>query len=268
MARTLLVLIALLVGACAGPPSVPDAARAQYDLGWSLIMDAGRWTEAEAAFRAAHAEAPDWQLAATLVARISDDTDERRALVASVTERLESIPADERLLVDAFLLGLHIHLLRAAGETPEPALFERRMAVALANFRAWVALHPADPYVSAELVEWIHNAEGAEAALEAMETVVHPVAAAAPFFASFGAMLLSELGRFEEARLRAQEFAARLGDPGAPAVPYLEACLLFDLGRDDEALARVDVALERDPKHLMAAGLRGRILARIAENDP
>ncbi|MDX1418531.1 MAG: hypothetical protein R3181_01075 [Rubricoccaceae bacterium] len=243
-----------------------EIARAHYTEGFSLILDEGRWTDSEAASRAAMAADPTWVLGRALVARITSDVEEREALLRWIEEHLDEADAAERLLLDLFVLNIRSANARDRGEEMPPEFREQRQALAINNCRAYLDRHPTDPYISAELVEWIHNAEGAQAALDAIQTEIHPDAAQVPFFLYSRAALLSALGRHDEALTLAEAFEQRLADPLAPAPHQLYAQIFSDMGRLEEARERIERAVALDEGNLTAQGLRRHIEAQLTED--
>lgn len=87
----------------------PQALRA-HNADWSYILDAGRWTESEEAFRAAHEAEPDWIMGAALVARITQNVEEREQLLEQIEAGYDGVDPDTRLLLDVFIMNI-----RAAG---------------------------------------------------------------------------------------------------------------------------------------------------------
>ena len=117
----------LSLGGCSSPPEATSdaadtpedlaatsrlAARVHFAEGWTAIMDEGRWTVAEAAFRAAAEADPDWVLGRTLVGRITTDLAEREEILAWVEERLPGVDPTSRLLADVYVLNLRSANLR------------------------------------------------------------------------------------------------------------------------------------------------------------
>lgn len=247
------------------PPTVPAGqtahreARAHLDRGWSLIMDEGRWTDAEAAFRAAMDADPDGVLGRALVGRITQDAGERADLLAWIESRLDLAPADERLMLDLYVMNLRAADARDRGVALDPGFGVRRTAIAITHSRAFLELHPGDHAVSAELVEWIHNRDGAEAALAAMDTEIDPAARTTPFMVKYRGLLLTELGRLDEAEAAARTYARMLDDPMAPGPHALWAAILHAGGRHEEARARIATAVQLDPANLSALGLQRTI---------
>lgn len=59
-----------------------DSARYYFLKGWEEILDNGRWTESEIAFRKATELDPDWLLGKSMIGRITRNLEERQQLYA------------------------------------------------------------------------------------------------------------------------------------------------------------------------------------------
>ena len=233
--------------------------------GWSAIMDEGRWTLAEAEFRAAMAADPDWVLGRALVGRITRNVEEREELLDWIERHLDQAPDDERLLLDIYVHHIAEYNERDRGIAPDPERSERRQRLHIANSRRYLERHPGTPYVSAELVEYVHAADGAEAALHVLNTEVAPSAASIPFCLGYRARMLTELGRYHEAFAVADALDARLDDPLAPAQHVVRARILLRTGQLEEASARIDTALALDGNNLAAWVVRELIRVETAK---
>ena len=229
----------------------PRALR-DYNAGWSYIMDAGRWTESEEAFRAAHEAEPDWIMGAALVARITQDVEEREQLLEQIEAGYDGVDPDTRLLLDVFIMSIRAANARDRGTKLPDGFADERMAIALRNFAEFVRRHPGETYSHAERLEVIHHAEGADAALAMIEREVPADVRRAPFFASFAAGLEAERGNHERAAELAAVYRDRLNDPDAPGIDALESVLLQHRGDLRGALEAAERAASKDPKHLIA----------------
>ena len=266
------LLAAPFVG-CAAPEHRPEVSRSReradlhFEAGWSHIMNEGRWTAAEASFRAAAEADPEWVLARSLVARITADVVEREALLEWIEARIDDVGEPDRLLLEVFVRNIVAMNARDRGRDLPAGFRAERQEIARRNFSRYVEQRPEAWWASAEWVEWIHSAEGAEAALSAIDERVDRSVVDAPFFVSYRTVLLAELGRYAEAEGAALAFEASLQDPGAPAVHVLRAQLALAEGRAGVALVGLERALEIDPAHLIARGLAQRVRARGGTGD-
>lgn len=230
----------------------PRALR-DYNAGWSYILDAGRWTESEEAFRAAHETEPDWIMGATLVARITQDVEEREQLLEQIEAGYDRVDPDTRLLLDVFIMTIRAANARDRRTKLPEGFADERKAIALRNFAEFVRRRPGETYAHAERLEVIHYAEGADAALATIEREVPADVRQAPFFASFAAGLEAERGNHERAAQLAAVYRDRLNDPDAPGIDALDSVLLQHQGDLRGALEAAERAVSKDPKHLIAA---------------
>lgn len=234
-----------------------------YNAGWSYIMDAGRWTESEEAFRAALKAEPDWIMGAALVARITQDVEEREQLLEQIEKGHERVDPDTRLLLDVFIMSLRVANARDRGTKLPEGLADERTAIALRNFAEFVRRHPGETYSHAERLEVIHHAEGVDAALAAIEDEVPAAVRQAPFFASFAAGLEAERGNHERAAQLAAVYRDRLNDPDAPGIDALESVLLQHRGDLRGALEAAERAVSKDPQHLIAVRRVGWLRSQL-----
>lgn len=240
----------------------PRALR-DYHAGWSYILDAGRWTESEEAFRAAHEAEPDWIMGAALVARITQDVEEREQLLEQIETGYDGVDPDTRLLLDIFIMSIRAANARDRGTKLPEGFADERTAIALQNFAEFVRRHPGETYTHAERLEVIHHAEGADAALATIDREVPADVRQAPFFASFAAGLEAERGNHERAVELAAVYRDRLNDPDAPGIDALESVLLQHRGDLRGALEAAERAVSKDPKHLIATGRRDWLRSRL-----
>jgi len=230
------------------------AAIAAYQQGFSYILDEGRWTASEAAFREAARLDPDWVMGKTLVARITQDLQERERLLAEIEAGYAGAPEDSRLILEVFLMNIRAANARDRGEQMPEGFAAQRRAVAVENFGLFCERHPGETYLQLERLEWVHNVEGAEATLALMETLPEGVLRA-PSFAGLEATLRAELGEMDAAWAAFARFEGMVDDR-APAVAYLRAQLLNAQGDVAGALAAAERAVKLDPKHVLAVRMR------------
>ncbi|MEL7122873.1 MAG: hypothetical protein AAFO07_25725, partial [Bacteroidota bacterium] len=83
-----------------------DSARYYFFKGWEEIMDNGRWTESEIAFRKAIKHDPQWLLGESLVGGITRNTKERQNFLRELELAKDQSSVDERLLLDVNILSL------------------------------------------------------------------------------------------------------------------------------------------------------------------
>ena len=228
-------------------------------------MDFGLWTEAERSFRKAVEIDPDFIIGKSLVARISASLEERQELQREIESRSAEVDAAGRLILEVFLRNIQAMNLRDQGRPPSVEFNNGREALAISNFGAFLDKYPDDTYIMAEYVEWLHRVEGAQTALIAIRQNLTANQRKVPFFVRYAASLNAELGNYDEALAQASGFQTMLDNPGMPEQYVLYAEIYHGLGRLDDARQNVDKALELDPGHLIASGLRSRIHAELGQ---
>ena len=75
-----------------------DSARFYFLKGWQEILDYGRWTESEAAFRKAVEFDPDWLLGKSLVGRITRNLEERENLLAELEAKKDKADVPDQAI--------------------------------------------------------------------------------------------------------------------------------------------------------------------------
>jgi tetratricopeptide (TPR) repeat protein len=236
-----------------------DPARRYYHQGWEQIMDFGLWTEAERSFRKAVETDPDFIIGKSLVARISSNLEERLELQREIESRISEVDANGLLVLNVFLRNIQAMNLRGQGKPLSEEFNKDRKALAISNFNAFLEIYPDDTYIMAEYVEWIHRADGAQAALATIRQNLTPGQRETPFFVRYAAALNAELGNHDRALSQARDFAAMLDNPDLPEQYVLYAEIYHRTGRLDAARENIDKAVELDPRHLIASGLQSQI---------
>lgn len=258
---TLVALFAPMYGASARESGfyayggVSSDALEVYRRGWVEILEYGRWAEAERLYREALALDPAFTIAKSVLARITEDAEERQALFREVESELDRVDADGLLILEVYQRTLELFAFRERGD-PLPAGFRDAMArQAVSSYARFVEKYPAEWSVVIEYIEWVHALNGPEAAL----SEVARIGAGEQGFSYFPAYFEAQLGRFDRARALADEFAAGFSDPLVPQPHYLNAYISYQLGQFDAAEQHVARALELAPRHLIAQRLQNLI---------
>ena len=134
--------IVLLISACNTKPTSAsfdygtqkDSARYYFFKGWEEILDNGRWTESEEAFRKAIEFDPDWILGKSLVGRITRSLEEREELLQKLELTKDQTGEYERLLLDVNLLSLEAANNRDQGIKNSEEFKKRKRQLAETNF--------------------------------------------------------------------------------------------------------------------------------------
>lgn len=236
-----------------------DSAHYYYHQGWQQIMDTGQWTLSEASFRRAVTFDTNFRLGKILVARISDNLEERELLYQAVEAQISEANAHERLLLTVYLSNVKRMNLQVQNPALTKATTASHRTLSEQNFRAFVHSFPEESYVKAEYIEVLHANYGAKTALDSLQKLVTARQKNVPFFTSYTALLESELGHFDEALSAANQLNKMLNDTTLPS-PYVTfAAIYTEMDSLEKAQKYINQALRLDKKHLIAQGLKKRL---------
>ncbi len=236
-----------------------DSARYYFIKGWEEILDNGRWTESEIAFRKAMEFDPDWPVGKSLVGRITQDLEERQRLLAELETIKAKVGPDERLLLDIFMPSMVTMNNRDQGVRSAPEAGKNRRALAEANFREFVHKYPEESYIKAEYIETLHANHGAKIALDSLNILASEEQAVLGFYISYAGTLGLELGNTEYATEMLHLLRYMLRDPSYTSPIMLKAQI--DMAQDslEKASQLVNKVVRMDPNHLIAVGMQRRI---------
>jgi tetratricopeptide (TPR) repeat protein len=225
-----------------------------YEQGWRYILDEGRWTAAEASFRAAVANDSAFYLAWAQVGRISADSVERRHIAAMLNERKSSLEMWEQKLLDVYLQSLHLIDRKDRGIGIEAAQVKEFYRSGEQYFSEFLKLYPNERYVFAEYIELIHGIYGAQAALDSLSNAKEALAGI-PFLISYKAQLLAEAGQYEQALIWAEKYKKQAPDTLTPQIYYTYAYIHWQAGDSTKALEEAQKCLRLDDRHTLARRL-------------
>ena len=236
-----------------------DSARYYFFKGWEEIMDNGRWTASEKAFRKALEFDPNWPLGQSLVGRISRDVEERKKILQAIEANKDQIAEDERLLLDVNLLSIQAAINRAQGvqNNPEQRLY--RMQLAENNFGQFARKYPDDAYFKAEYIEFLHANHDAQTALDSLKALATTEQLELGFYISYQASLELELNNLGKAQSLLAVLEENLSDPTYTSPLMLQAQIYMAQDSLKQAKLLVDQVVEMDPNHLIAQGTKSRI---------
>lgn len=240
-----------------------DSALFYFQKGWEHIMDKGEWTLSEEAFRKAVDHDPDFLIGKSLVARISDSLEERQEIKEILESQKESLTADERLLLDVYMLN--IDLTNAQTQAPERIkdIVKEFSILSEENYRTFVHKYPEESYIKAEYIEVLYAGYGPQIALDSLQILTSEKEREEHlFFKSYASSLEAELGNYEQALVYANEIVAE--SEMAAANPHvIFADIYFKMDSLQLAKKYIDKALALDPKHIIAQRLKRDIENRI-----
>ena len=266
---SLLVTLVLLTASCQNEADTTDiyfdygtsndSARYYFNKGWEEIMDNGRWTRSEEAFRKAIEFDPDWLLGQSLVGRITQDLEERERILNDIRENQEEANEDERLLLDVNLFSLEATNNMAKGKSNPPELLKLRQELAERNFGAFARKYPEDTYFKAEYIEFLNRNYGAQMALDSLRSLTTNDQRQLGFYISYEGLLELELGNIDQAIRLADELTPLMLDSTYLTQMVLESRILLELDSISFAQMIINKVVQTDPKHLIALGLKRRI---------
>ncbi len=221
-------------------------------------MDDGDYTASEVAYRNMMKADPKFLIGMALLGRISSDPKERSTIEQILNKRKDEMHGDERLLLDVFIQLLTLTNVR--DKDPEQAKKLRQKTFDLAEKNLFQIAHkyPDDVYTKAEYFEVIHFRHGPAKALDSLFRLTTPQQRKNPFILGFAAELEAELGRFEEAMLKARELAMILESESVPKAHVVLGDIYLKMGRKHDAIVEIDIALGLDPNNIDAQRLKLR----------
>lgn len=242
-----------------------DSARYYFQKGWEEILDNGRWTESELAYRKAVAIDPNWLLAKSLLGRITRDPKEKLKLLKELQLHVSEAAKDERLLLDVNILSIGASVNRDRGVPNSSEFNQNRRELAEKNFGAFARKYPEDDYFKAEYIELLHANHGAQVALDSIDILATSRQKGLGFYISYAAALQIEIGNIEEAITLSNTLNKTLFDPSFLSPMVLNVQILMAQDSMAKAYALINRVVEADTNHIIAQGIQER-LKRAMEN--
>ena len=244
-----------------------DSARYYFHKGWHEIMDNGRWTASELAFRKAVDWDPDWALGKSLLGRISRDVNERERLYEEIQLLYPDIGSDERLLVDVNLLSLEAANNRDRGIKNSQSFNQERRKIAEANFGKFARTYPQDDYFKAEYIEFLHANYGSELALDSLMILATEDQMKLGFYISYSASLNLDLGNIEDAKFLGESLQPLMLDSTYTSYLKFKAELAMAQDSMDIAYAYLKEIVAIDSNHIIAKGMLNRVEGALSLKD-
>ena len=253
----------LSLSACNSPKDSPsfnygtqsDSARFYYLKGFHEILDNGRWTESEKAYRKALEFDPDYALGKSLVGRITRDLTEREKLLQALQQMKDPRSPDEKLLLDVYLLSMQAYNHRDKGIKASPDFNLQRRQLAETNFRQFVHTYPEDDYVKAEYIEWLHAIHGPKTALDSLKSLATARQKELGFYISYAASLELELGNLPNAIAHSKKLQSLMRDSTYTSYLRLKAEIYLAQDSLHKAKECIDRVVKRDSNHIIALGM-------------
>lgn len=242
-----------------------DSARSYYMKGFQEILDHGRWTESEKAYRKAIEIDPNYTLGKSLVGRITRDVLERENLLEEVREARASESNDVGLLLDVYLLSMESYNNRDKGIKSTPAFHANRKKLAESNFRKFIHKYPDDNYVKAEYIEWLNAIHGPEVALDSMRVLATEEQMKLGFYISYAASLEIAVGNIDKAIAHSKALKKLMKDSTYTSYLKLKAEILMAQDSFYKAKQYIDRVVDIDPNHIIALGMQSQINNKLAD---
>ncbi|MFY0593110.1 hypothetical protein [Roseivirga sp.] len=236
-----------------------DSARYYFLKGWEEILDNGRWTESEAAFRKAVEFDADWLLGKSMVGRITRDLSERQKLLSEIEASIDLVSPDERSLIEVNLLSMQAANNRGMGIPNTKESTQARMKLAEQNFGAFARKYPEDDYFKAEYIEFLHANYGAQTALDSMKSLASARQLKLGFYLSYSADLELELGHMDRAMAYALILNETLTDPSFLSPKMVQANIYISMDSLQKASDLIDQVVVADSNHIIALGMQSRL---------
>jgi tetratricopeptide (TPR) repeat protein len=240
-----------------------DVAKSYFFKGFEEILDNGRWTESEEAFRKAVELDPDWMLAKSLVGRITRSLEERTELLNELELKKNQTGEYERLLLEVNILSLKAANNRDQGIKNSEEFVKKRNRLAEKNFGIISRKFPKDNYFKAEYIEYLHNNYGAKVALDSLNILSTDAQMKLGFYISYSATLALELGNMKKALAFSTKLDETLNDPSFTSPFILKAEIYLAQDSLVKAKKYVDKVVQMDSNHLIAIGLQATINSRL-----
>lgn len=236
-----------------------DSARYYFLKGWEEILDNGRWTESEIAFRKASNLDPDWLLGKSMIGRITRNLEERQSIFNALDAKKHQADQDERLLLDVNLLSMQAANNRGLGIANTQESTRIRMQLAEKNFGAFARKYPSDNYFKAEYIEFLHANHGAQLALDSLKALASPDQMSLGFYLSYSADLELELGNVDRAMALSMMLGETLTDPSYLSPLMVQANIYISMDSIQKASEIIDKVVAADSNHMIALGMQSRL---------
>lgn len=263
-----LVLTLGLVGAITSQASAQklplstnsDSALYYYYLGWKEVMDHGHYSNSALAYRKMAQSDPEFLIGQCLLARISEDPEERLRILTHVENHKASVDGDERLLLDVFIELIKLTNLRASKDTVR---INKQLQTALklgeVNLKRLAYKYVDDIYYRCEYIEVMAYLYGPDTALATLRDLFPSGIDSNSFLLGFSSGLESKMQNLTAAKRKAQQLSNLLSDIDVPRPWVTWAQYYKASGQTDSASYCVDKALELDAGCLDAIRLKQEI---------
>lgn len=243
-----------------------DSSLHYYLLGWHQILNQGFYGPAEESYRKALSFDSTFLLGQSVLARLTEDLEERQAFYDHIEPLSEQIQGVEGDLLEVFLSLMRYTLIREKAPDQAAALRPNLLTRAQTLLCGVRQEYPNIDYIESECVEFIHATQGAAAALDSLASFQEERVIGNAFLAGYEAVLLAELEQFDKALAIAEALARTDQGRSIPRPDVVLAHVYYGWGKLEEAQKHITKAVNMDPRNLEATRLQAQILAALAED--
>ena len=242
-----------------------DSAFHYYELGWSEILDYGRWSSSEEAFRNAVKHDPGFILGWSLVGRISSNKEERVTILEHLDSRSNELNEYEQILLDIYSGNIERMNLRETGLQHDQSSGRDHMKIKEDQFRKFLSAYPNVSSALMEYIEILHANHGPKVALDTLVAQDAQLRMTHPFFIRYQSLLEAELGHIESAIQLAEEFEEVVNDSLTPEMYVLRGNLYEAMDNIEMAQIQYSLATSLDSSHLIAQSNKNRLESLIKD---
>ncbi len=236
-----------------------DSAAYHYTEGWKQIMDYGNYSQAEVEWREAKTFDKDFLLNLAVLARVTQDLEERIALTKVLESRKDELNGDERQVLDIYLALTHYTNLRDHESSLKDSALNAALDLSYSNMPGVVNRNPEEVYLKSEYYETLHRRIGAKQTLDSIQILTLPSQIDNPFILGYRASLYAEIENYDAALLVARRLVSAIGDRSI-AKPYaVLADIYFKQGDYARATLNVERAYSIDPNNLDILRLKDKL---------
>ena len=240
-----------------------DSTLFYYNQGWKQIMDFGDYTAAEVSYRKALTFDADFLIGKSVLARLTQNLEERLSLYETLENEKHSIKGDERLILDVYIALTKYTNLRDQKSPETKKALQEAFKLSENNVGKIVHKYPQEVYLKSEYIEVLHALYGAEIALDSLTILTTEFQKTNPFILGYKAILNAEMGDFKEALVTANKLDKLLKNENVAKPDAILADIYFKMKDYKTAKVHADSAIKIDPKNLDASRLKSKIDALL-----
>jgi len=239
--------------------SVSDSTLFYYELGWKQIMDFGDYSAAELSYRKALTFDEHFLVGKSVLARLTQNLDERLSLYYTLENEKAKIKGDERLILDVYIALTKYTNLRDHKQPEAKNALQDALILCETNFGKIIHKYPKEIYLKSEYIEVLHSLYGAEITLDSIENLTTDLQKMNPFILGYKAILTAETKEYDKAIVLANKLVDLLKDEMVARPDAILADIYFKMEDYKTAKIHADKANKIDPKNLDASRLKSKI---------